>query len=65
MEGDRNEGRIINGGLPSHVEESKTANRLRAFHTFLEYCPQYEPKVEFWDVHFSQGSYEQLQTNEN
>ena len=32
------------------------ANRLRAFHTFLEYCRQYELKVEFWDVHFYQGS---------
>ena len=40
------------------------ANRLRAFHTFLEYCRQYELKVEFWDFHFSQGSYKQLQTNE-
>ena len=40
------------------------ANRLRAFHTFLEYCRQYELKVEFWDVHFSQGSYKQLQRNE-
>ena len=31
-----------------------------AFHTFLGYCRQYELKVEFWDVHFSQGSYKQL-----
>ena len=40
------------------------ANRLRAFHTVLEYCRQYELKVEFWDVHFRQGSYKQLQRNE-
>jgi hypothetical protein len=37
---------------------------LRAVHTFLECCRQYELKVEFWDVHFSQGSYKQQQTNE-
>jgi hypothetical protein len=36
------------------------ANRLRAFHIFLDYCRQYE----FWDVHFSQCSYKQLQANE-
>ena len=36
---------------------------MLAFHTFLEYR-QYELNVEFWDFHFSQGSYEQLQKNE-
>ena len=40
------------------------ANRMQAFHTFLEYCREFELKVEFWDVHFSQGSFKQLRTNE-
>jgi len=40
------------------------ANRMQAFNTFLEYCCEFELKVEFWDVHFSQGSIKQLRTNE-
>jgi hypothetical protein len=40
------------------------ANRVQVFHTFLDYCREFELKVEFWDVHFSQGSFKQLRRNE-
>jgi hypothetical protein len=56
---------VTRGRVPNPSQNwNSLANRLRAFHTFLEYCRQYELKVEFWDVHFSQGSYKQLQRNE-
>ena len=47
---------VTRGRVPNPNQNwNSIANRLRAFHTFLEYCRQYELKVEFWDVHFSQG----------
>ena len=39
-------------------------NWVGEFNTFLAYCCQYDLKVEFWDVHFCQGWFKQLQTNE-
>ena len=36
------------------------ANHVQAFHTLLDYCRRYDLKVEFWDVHFGQGSFKQL-----
>jgi hypothetical protein len=56
---------VTRGRVPNPNQNwNGIANRLRAFHTVLEYCRQYELKVEFWDVHFRQGSYKQLQRNE-
>ena len=39
-------------------------NRARAFNTFTKYCRQNKLKVEFWDVHFSQRSFNYLKRNE-
>ncbi len=53
-------GRVIN----PNQNWNSLANRVQAFHTFLDYCREYDLKVEFRDVHFSQGSFKQLETNE-
>ena len=39
-------------------------NRVRAFNTFTRYCRENKLKVEFWDVHFSQRSFNHLKRNE-
>ena len=49
---------------PPNENWNSLANHVQAFHTFLDYRRRYELKVEFWDVHFSQGSFKRLHTNE-
>ena len=49
---------------PNQPSDNSYPNRVRAFNTFTEYCRDNELKVEFWDVHFSQRSFNQLMRNE-
>jgi hypothetical protein len=49
---------------PNQPSDNSYPNRVRAFNKFTKYCRDNELKVEFWDVHFCQRSFNQLMRNE-
>ena len=51
------------GPNPNH-NLNTLQNRKEAFYHLLNYCIDRNLKLEYWDVHFCQGSSKQLKTNE-
>ena len=52
------------GANPNQPNPNSLEKRKEAFHALLNICEQRDLRAEHWDVHFCQGKYIQLQTNE-
>jgi hypothetical protein len=52
------------GPNPNQPSPNSLEKRKEAFHALLNICDERDLHAEHWDVHFCQGSYSQLLTNE-